>query len=178
MATSSPLPGDLGLGETMIVGGVEPPGASEHRAGPALRYQLRCRLGHGGMGDVSLAHDPVIGRDVALKQLRIGLEDREDVRRRFAREAHVQGQLEHPAIVPVYELGTTPKGTPFFAMQRVRGVTLREVLGAIAAGASLPLAASRRRILSAHFRETVWIPVAPSGRMPRAAATCRTPAPS
>src|SRR5262245_52945847 len=65
---------------------------------PKERYAAREPLGVGGMGEVLLVHDHLIGRDVALKQLR---RETGRGRRRFAREARVQGQLEHPAVVPV-----------------------------------------------------------------------------
>src|SRR5262245_3206725 len=52
----------------------------------------------------------------------------EDEVRRFLREARIQARLEHPAIVPVYELGSDPAGQPFFAMKRLAGVTLAEIV--------------------------------------------------
>src|SRR5436309_15970840 len=79
------------------------------------RYRIRQPLGAGGMGEVVLVHDTLIGRDVALKQLR---KDSAKARRRFAREARVQGQLEHPAVAPVYDPGDTPAGKPDFTMKR------------------------------------------------------------
>src|SRR5579863_5183491 len=68
------------------------------------RYQTLRVLGEGGMGNVLLSHDLVIGRDVALKVMREGQSKKQDLRRRFLREALVQGQLEHPSVVPVYDL--------------------------------------------------------------------------
>src|SRR3954454_11762620 len=73
------------------------------------RYQQVDRLGIGGMGDVSLCTDNVIGRDVALKVIRADLVQDPITTARFLREARVQGQLEHPSIVPVYDLGATPE---------------------------------------------------------------------
>jgi serine/threonine-protein kinase len=108
---------------------------------PGERYQVRQQLGHGGMGDVVLVHDGLIGRDVALKQLR---KHTPKTRRRFAREARIQGQLEHPAVAPVYDLGDTPEGNPFFTMKRVRGNSLRSVLTT-----ETSLRLSRRRLLTA-----------------------------
>ncbi len=92
------------------------------------RYQEGALLGVGGMGKVMLAHDARIGRDVAVKQLRTDREVAPEERERFLREARVQGQLEHPAIVPVYDIDRRPDGTAFFTMRRVLGRTLYAIL--------------------------------------------------
>src|SRR5262245_47833357 len=65
------------------------------------RYQARDVLGRGGMGEVRLCLDRTIGREVALKVIRQPVDG--DLVHRFLREARVQGQLEHPSIVPVHE---------------------------------------------------------------------------
>ncbi|MBI5517602.1 MAG: serine/threonine protein kinase [Deltaproteobacteria bacterium] len=98
------------------------------------RYELGPLLGDGGMGEVRRCRDLRIGREVAVKLL--GPQQREDpeVRARFVREARIQGQLEHPAVVPLYDFGAWSDGVPYFTMTRVRGVTLREVLDVLAAG--------------------------------------------
>src|SRR5690349_4111393 len=67
------------------------------------RYEGGALLGEGGMGQVRLCTDRVIGREVAMKGVLASHADRPEMRARFAREARVQGQLEHPAIVPVYD---------------------------------------------------------------------------
>ena len=92
------------------------------------RYELRTSLGEGGMGEVRLCRDRVIGREVALKVIHGTHAARGELRARFVREARVQGQLEHPAIVPVYDFGVDAEGQPFFTMKRVRGVTLESIL--------------------------------------------------
>jgi eukaryotic-like serine/threonine-protein kinase len=102
-----------------------PAGEAEAMANP--RYVLGDRLGEGGMGDVRSCHDEFVGRDVALKQMRPALASRSDLRARFLREARVQGRMEHPSIVPVYDLDVA-SGTPFFTMKRVRGATLGDIL--------------------------------------------------
>ncbi len=84
-------------------------------------------LGRGGMGEVVLAHDQRIGRNVAIKRMR-GARPSEIALARFFREARIQARLEHPSIVPVYELGEASDGTPFFAMKRLAGITLAEVM--------------------------------------------------
>jgi serine/threonine protein kinase len=113
------------------------------------RYEQLQTLGQGGMGVVELSADRLIGRDVAVKSLRPQLADDRRVARRFLREARIQGQLEHPAIVPVYDLGRTAAGTLYFAMKRVKGRTLRELLEALRRGDELDERFSRRRLLSA-----------------------------
>jgi hypothetical protein len=62
------------------------------------------------------------------------LEQEPSVRARFLREARVQGQLEHPGIVPVHDIGVSPEGATYFTMKRVRGMTLAAVLEGLAAG--------------------------------------------
>src|SRR4051812_4638661 len=74
----------------------------------ARRYTTAGTLGAGGMGEVRLCEDHVIGREVALKIIHEPRMRSHDSVQRFLREARVQGQLEHPAIVPVHELGMTP----------------------------------------------------------------------
>ncbi|MFO0550430.1 MAG: serine/threonine-protein kinase [Polyangiaceae bacterium] len=93
------------------------------------RYHVVELLGRGGMGEVSRAMDNKIGREVATKRLRsdIGL-DVAQAAPRFMREARVQALLDHPAIVPVYDLGYEASGAPFFTMKRVRGETLFDIL--------------------------------------------------
>jgi serine/threonine-protein kinase len=93
------------------------------------RYLSGPTLGVGGVGEVTLYADRFIGREVALKTLRVSEgESTGASTERFLREARVQGQLEHPSIVPVYECGVRPDGREYFTMKRVRGATLGDVL--------------------------------------------------
>ena len=85
-------------------------------------------LGKGGMGEVRLYRDRRIARFVAYKVLHKSIESNPAARSRFLLEARVQGQLEHPAIVPVHDLGETEDGELYFSMKCVRGVTLRQAL--------------------------------------------------
>jgi serine/threonine protein kinase len=85
-------------------------------------------IGRGGMGEVLLAHDRRIGRDVAVKRLRSGAPTQDEIAR-FMREARIQARLDHPAIVPVYELGRDAAGRPYFTMKRLSGTTLTDILG-------------------------------------------------
>jgi serine/threonine-protein kinase len=107
---------------------VEPVSLEER--GFDARYTQRAVLGVGGMGEVRLYKDNRIGREVAMKLALRGEGSRSDSGPRFEREARVQGQLEHPALVPVYDIGIGPEG-PFFTMKRVRGHTLDEVIAGL-----------------------------------------------
>jgi len=84
-------------------------------------------IGRGGMGEVLVAHDRKIGRDVAVKRLRAAAPSEDDVGR-FLREARIQARLDHPAIVPVYELARDELGRPYFTMKRVAGKPLSDLL--------------------------------------------------
>ena len=84
-------------------------------------------IGEGGIGEVVAAHDLRIGRDVAIKRLREKSPTPDEVSR-FMREARIQARLDHPAVPPVHELGRDKEGRPFFAMKRLTGVTLSDLL--------------------------------------------------
>ncbi len=96
-------------------------------AGAAARYDMGPLLGRGGMGEVRLARDTRIDREVAVKLMRSELQDATNIAR-FFREARVQGALEHPAVVPVHDLGVDDSGNPYFVMKRLAGRTLADVL--------------------------------------------------
>jgi serine/threonine protein kinase len=85
-------------------------------------------IARGGMGAVLKGRDPDLGRDVALKVLREDLRENADMVRRFVEEAQIGGQLQHPGVVPIYELGTFADLRPFFAMKLVKGHTLAQLL--------------------------------------------------
>ncbi|MCA9289837.1 MAG: protein kinase [Phycisphaerales bacterium] len=89
-------------------------------------YRIERVLGYGGMGVVYRAHDPRLGRTVAIKILRPE-RTTDELRRRFHREARAAAQLTHPNIATVHELGETDDGC-FIAMEFIDGLTLREVL--------------------------------------------------
>ena len=91
------------------------------------RYKVLGRLGKGGMGEVMAVRDQAIGREVALKRIRkANPSDR--LLERFMREAGIQGRLEHPAIVPLYDLGYDASGAPFFTMKKLAGTTLAKLI--------------------------------------------------
>ena len=117
------------------------------------RYAVHDLLGEGGMGEVRSCTDLHIGREVAMKAMRPTQLARPDLRARFLREARIQGQLEHPAIVPVYDLAFAEEGALYFTMRRVRGLTLELLVerlrdGEPRAAAEYPL----RKLLSAFSR--------------------------
>jgi serine/threonine-protein kinase len=91
------------------------------------RYSGTALLGRGGMGEVTKVTDVEIGREIAIKRMRDPQASPELVER-FLREAKIQARLEHPAIVPVYELGTDQAGRPYFTMKRIGGTTLAQLL--------------------------------------------------
>ena len=99
-------------------------------AGLSIRYRIDGEIARGGMGEVLKGRDPDIGRDVAIKVLRDDLSGRPEMVGRFVEEAQIGGQLQHPGIVPVYELGTFADRRPFFSMKLVRGQTFAQVLAA------------------------------------------------
>jgi serine/threonine-protein kinase len=115
------------------------------------RYREEGQLGRGGMGIVSAYYDRRIGRHVACKDLRRDILDDAQSRTRFLREARVQGRLEHPAIVPVYDIGARPDGSPYFTMKNVRGVTLADVIAQLGRG-EVDERYAPRRLLSAFSR--------------------------
>jgi eukaryotic-like serine/threonine-protein kinase len=116
----------------------------------AERYEPRGMLGTGGMGEVRLARDLWIGRDIAKKTLHADVGLSAGGRARFLREIRVQGQLEHPAIVPVYDVGSDSQGNLWFTMRRIRGQTLADVLQGLASNApELTARFSRRKLLTA-----------------------------
>jgi serine/threonine-protein kinase len=115
-----------------------------------LRYELGELLGQGGMGFIRACRDRRIGREVALKMARPEHASKAEVLTRFVREACVQGQLEHPAIVPVYDLGRDPDGNVYFTMKRVRGATFEKIVQGLRSGDSHTVERySRRKLLVA-----------------------------
>src|SRR6478609_3300652 len=90
----------------------------------ATRFDVQNLLGEGGMGSVFVAHDRGLGRIVALKRLREGLEKDQGLMRRFILEAQIGAQLEHPNIVPLYSFEQSEGGAPAITMQLLEGTTM------------------------------------------------------
>src|SRR5437763_11377231 len=89
------------------------------------RYEIRSKLGAGGMGEVYLAQDTKLDRKVALKILPAELASNRDRMERFIREAKAAAALSHPNIAQIFEIGEDT-GTHFIAMEFIGGATLRE----------------------------------------------------
>jgi serine/threonine-protein kinase len=92
------------------------------------RLQLIGEVARGGMGVILKGRDSDLGRDLAIKVLLEQHRDNPDLIRRFVEEAQISGQLQHPGVVPVYELGTLADHRPYFAMKLVKGRTLADLL--------------------------------------------------
>jgi len=92
------------------------------------RYQLQGEIARGGMGAILKGRDVDLGRDLAIKVLLEAHQGNPEVVRRFVEEAQIGGQLQHPGVVPVYELGTFSDRRPYFAMKLVKGRTLASLL--------------------------------------------------
>src|SRR5713226_2071099 len=89
------------------------------------RYEIRSKIGAGGMGEVYLAEDTQLHRKVALKVLPAEVASNQDRMRRFNREAQAAAALNHPNSAHIYEIGADG-GVNFIAMEFIEGVTLRE----------------------------------------------------
>jgi serine/threonine-protein kinase len=92
------------------------------------RYQILRPHARGGLGEVFVANDTELHREVALKEIQLRHADDAQSRGRFVLEAEITGGLEHPGIVPVYGLGTYGDGRPFYAMKFIRGDSLKEAI--------------------------------------------------
>ena len=96
--------------------------------GDRQRYRLETRLGGGGMGDVFLAMDTLLGQQVALKLIKDALVVTEELRKRFEREVALCAALKSDHIVEVLNYGETPEGHPFYVMEYLRGQSLGQLL--------------------------------------------------
>jgi WD40 repeat protein/serine/threonine protein kinase len=108
----------------------EPPSPPVEKKGAAglllvdpSQYELQKELGQGGMGRVMRAHDQRLHREVAIKEL---LPTSREAIPRFIREALVTAKLQHPSILPIYEIGRWPSGKPFYSMKLIQGKSLGE----------------------------------------------------
>ena len=112
---------------TRTRGPLDGDGAGEDATRALKGYVFGDVIGRGGLGEVLIAHDLRVGRDVAFKRLRTTNPSDTEIKR-FLREARIQARLDHPAVPPVYDLGTDDDGRPFFTMKRLAGVTLSELM--------------------------------------------------
>jgi serine/threonine protein kinase/lipopolysaccharide biosynthesis regulator YciM len=106
---------------------VTPPTVGEPTSA-GTRFRILRPHARGGIGEVFLAHDTELNRDVALKGIQEKYADDRHSRTRFVYEAEVTGGLEHPGIVTVYGLGQTPEGRPFYAMRFIKGDSLKDAI--------------------------------------------------
>src|SRR3954453_16530723 len=109
-----------GPGPVVRPSSAEMPGPSDRLP----RLPLLGEVARGGMGVIMKGRDCDLGRDLAVKVLLEQHRENPDLIRRFVEEAQISGQLQHPGVVPVYELGTLADHRPYFAMKLVKGRTL------------------------------------------------------
>jgi serine/threonine-protein kinase len=107
----------------------EQPASLERTAGTTgLRYRVLRSHAKGGLGEVFVAHDEELGREVALKEIQRHHADHPDSRARFLLEGEITGSLEHPGIVPIYGLGVYADGRPFYAMRFIKGERFQDAI--------------------------------------------------
>jgi hypothetical protein len=126
-ALRSTLGASLGGDQTLPVDGAGQPTGRAPFGSPGSpniggeRFQLIRQHARGGIGQVWLARDVELQRDVALKEIQPQFAGSENQRARFVLEAEITGNLEHPGIVPVYSLGRNAEGRPYYAMRFIEG---------------------------------------------------------
>lgn len=108
------------------------PGSGAHAE---ARYDFVDELGRGGMGQILLARDQLLEREIALKTL-LPDTDTSSAHSRLLAEARLTGRLEHPSIVPVYDVGWLHHGSPYYTMRVVRERSLAAILDELREGAS------------------------------------------
>ena len=96
--------------------------------GAGLRYRILRPYAKGGLGEVFVAEDLELHREVALKEMQSDRAQDAESRGRFLLEAEVTGRLEHPGIVPVYGLGQYADGRPYYAMRFIHGDNLKQAI--------------------------------------------------
>jgi eukaryotic-like serine/threonine-protein kinase len=128
---------DVDLNQTLALAATLPTGSapgrdhstatSQQSSSPSVaRFSVIRPHAKGGLGEVFVAYDHELNRQVALKEIQGKYSFDDDSRLRFMQEAEITGGLEHPGIVPVYGLGTYADGRPFYAMRFIKGVSLGE----------------------------------------------------
>jgi eukaryotic-like serine/threonine-protein kinase len=128
---------------------LSPPLVTRSKRAVFGRYQIGGELGRGGMGQVLLARDPHLCRNVALKTLLRGKKISPRRVARFTTEAQLTAQLDHPNIMPVYEIGVLDDGGIYFTMKAIQGITLQEVLRRLRKRDPLAIAEyTQRRLLN------------------------------
>jgi serine/threonine protein kinase len=115
------LTGDAGPGRATVVETSAPPASPPG-------YELLDEIGRGGMGVVYRARDTALERDVAVKLLAERYPADSPAAQRFLSEARITGQLQHPGVPAVHQVGTLADGLPFLAMKLIKGSTLEAIL--------------------------------------------------
>ncbi len=121
--------GHLADGELTVTWAVR-----RQEGGGDARYVVLRPHAKGGIGQVSVALDVALNREVALKELLDGRQADLDSRARFKLEAEVTARLEHPGIVPVYAIGCNERGEPFYVMRFIKGESFKEAVRQFHAG--------------------------------------------
>ncbi len=139
-----------------------------HRLKEALgsEYTIEGEIGRGGMGVVYRARDPLLNREVAVKLLAT-TELTPEIEERFQREAQIVAQMDHPGIVPIYDVGRHD-GSLFFVMPLVEGTNLRRILweGSLRLGEVLDIAVQVADALEySHSRNVVHQDIKPENIM-------------
>ncbi len=144
--------GHLGAGSPLTPGGAVGDGTVSFSLGAGtadgVRFQVLRPHAKGGIGQVSVALDTELSREVALKEIQPHLADDPASRARFLLEAEVTGRLEHPGVVPVYGLGVDSQGRPFYAMRFIRGDSLKQAIERLRAACTKPGSDSSKRTLA------------------------------
>jgi serine/threonine protein kinase len=125
-ASASGTNGDRGNGALDPYATQSPRGETTTTA--AQRFRILRPHARGGLGEVFVALDTELNREVALKEIQPQYADNQDGRARFMLEAEITGRLEHPGIVPVYGFGAYADGRPFYAMRFIRSGNLEEAI--------------------------------------------------
>ena len=159
LAAHGPADGEfqLSLNRLRSPGAEQDPHATEPHVSAGGRAGARFRIlkfhARGGLGEVFVAEDAELHREVALKQIQDRHASHSESRSRFLLEAEITGGLEHPGIVPVYGLGHNDLGRPFYAMRFIKGDSLREAIARFHDGrAQVPISGERMLALQKLLR--------------------------
>lgn len=134
-AWPQPLPSSIGPTQTAS--------RPSHAPRAEDRYRLLDNFAHGGLGNIWRAEDTAIHRQIAFKELLPRALKNPRIIERFLEEAQITGQLEHPGIVPIYDVGVQENGTPFYAMKLLKGGNMEEAIEALHA---LPRDSTERQL--------------------------------
>ena len=170
LLSSYRAPGSF-MEDSVFAQGLQALGIDDHEmpVGKLGRYEIIKRIGSGGMGEVFLAHDPALDRQVALKLLPTLVTDDPRRVRRFQQEAHAASTISHPNVAHIYEIGVEGN-RHFTSMEYVEGRTLREVLnqGPLTVVEALKIALEVGRALeSAHASGVIHRDIKPENIMIR-----------